>query len=178
MLTVIRSQSGRRWESHRLLQHLCSPAASPPHPPAPSPCPPPAGSWHPWPWPLMPTPMPWHPLSSIAAGVSAGGLLSKGVGKGRQWGRDGWGSGIGEEGSRVWRCTTARGRGLGAQYRLFPGMDPLVPTIQPPRCPLQISLLRDLMMHPHSPGRRGACFPPIPHSLTALCDQLIPANLS
>ena len=30
------------------------------------------------------------------------------------------------------------------------------------------------MMHPHSPDRRGACFPPFPHSLMALCDQLIP----
>lgn len=32
MLAVIRSQSGRRWESRWLLQHLRSPTASPPPP--------------------------------------------------------------------------------------------------------------------------------------------------
>lgn len=55
-------------------------------------------------------------------------------------------------------------------------MDPLLPMIQPPRCPLQTGLLTDVMMHPHYPAGGGACLPPIPHSLMTLCDQLIPAN--
>lgn len=147
-------------------------------PPAPPPRPPPAESWHPRPWPLVPTPLPWHPLGSATplGGRWRGGLLGKGVRQGRQWGRDGWGSGIGEEGSGARRCSRAGGKGLGAQRRLFPARDRLVPTIRPPRCPLQPSLLRDLMMHPHSPGRRGARFPPIPQSLMALCHQLMSAN--
>lgn len=60
----------------------------------------------------------------------------------------------------------------GAEHGLFPATGPRPCRIHPP----PHSLLRDLLVHPRSPGRRGGRFPPLPHSLTALCDQLTPAS--
>lgn len=67
-------------------------------------------------------------------------------------------------------------QGSGSSVQVLPSHGSPCPHDPPPRCPLQTSLLRDLMMHPHSPGRRSACLPPIPHSSMALCNHLIPAK--
>lgn len=61
MLAVIRSQSGMWWESRRLLQHLRSPAAPPPHP-----CSPPPGL----PQPSQPTRCPGDPSPRCHQGWS------------------------------------------------------------------------------------------------------------
>lgn len=60
MLAVIRSQSGRRWESRRLLQHLRSPAAPPPRP-----CSPARGL----PQPSQPTRCPGDPVPTLPPGL-------------------------------------------------------------------------------------------------------------
>lgn len=69
-----------------------------------------------------------------------------------------------------------RASARGAERGLLPATGPLPHRIQPPPCPLQSSLLRDLMMHPLSPSRVGVCFSPLPQSLMVLCNQLIPAS--
>lgn len=188
MLTVIRSQSGRRWESRRLLQHLRSPAASPPHPPAPrlgphlrgagthshSPrCPPRCSDTH-------------SPVSLLVPvpALSNGGGMGVCPAKGWKSGQGGkaigasckgwWGWGGGQRGMEMF---WGKSQGvLGAEHGFFPDTGPLPHRIRPPPRPLQSSLLRDLTMHPRSPGRWGVRFPPLPHSLMALCNWLIPAS--
>lgn len=63
MLPVIRSQSGRRWESCRLLQHLRSPAALPPRPTPPHPM----GTHSPRCHPTAPAP---HPHAATRPGAT------------------------------------------------------------------------------------------------------------
>lgn len=130
--------------------------------------------------PTAPAPPPWchcwcwcHPTQT---GVAWGSAQQKGGREGAMGGscKGWWGWGGGQRGIEMF---WGKSQGVwGAEHRLFPAMGALPCRIRPPPCPLQSSLLRDLMMHPRSPGRQGAPFSPLPHSLMVLCNQLIPAS--